>query len=213
MLSRDPSGYDAALRWNAVAGCRRLSHLLARHLEQRLDSADHRQRHAVHVAERLDRRLRVRRVGDRRRWTGEPGQRLRLAGAAERADQARAIGVNTTVRRLRDALAGPLPGLAAQLLMAPEPRIGWDPLKFPEGARDGAALVSRLSARGHHPCRADGAWRAAAQSRGAGVPAWRPRRSGRDLRAGGAARGPGGNRRRSRDRWKCSAGSRRCISP
>ena len=25
--------------------------------------------------------------------------------------------------------------------MAPEPRIGWDPLKFPEGAHDGAALL------------------------------------------------------------------------
>ena len=25
--------------------------------------------------------------------------------------------------------------------MAPSPRIGWDPLKFPEGARDGAALL------------------------------------------------------------------------
>ena len=25
--------------------------------------------------------------------------------------------------------------------MAPSPRIGWDPLKFPDGARDGAALV------------------------------------------------------------------------
>src|SRR5689334_9037500 len=25
--------------------------------------------------------------------------------------------------------------------MAPEPRVGWDPLKFPEGARDGAALL------------------------------------------------------------------------
>jgi 8-oxo-dGTP pyrophosphatase MutT (NUDIX family) len=25
--------------------------------------------------------------------------------------------------------------------MAPAPRMGWDPLKFPEGARDGAALV------------------------------------------------------------------------
>jgi 8-oxo-dGTP pyrophosphatase MutT (NUDIX family) len=34
-----------------------------------------------------------------------------------------------------------LPGLDAQLKMAPEPRIGWDPLKFPEGARDGAALL------------------------------------------------------------------------
>ena len=25
--------------------------------------------------------------------------------------------------------------------MAPEPRLGWDPLKFPDGARDGAALL------------------------------------------------------------------------
>lgn len=35
----------------------------------------------------------------------------------------------------------PLPGLDAQLRMAPNPRVGWDPLKFPEGARDGAALL------------------------------------------------------------------------
>lgn len=34
-----------------------------------------------------------------------------------------------------------MPGLDAQLRMAPEPRVGWDPLKFPEGARDGAALL------------------------------------------------------------------------
>ena len=42
---------------------------------------------------------------------------------------------------MREALLRPLPGLDAQLRMAPEPRLGWDPLKFPEGARDGAALV------------------------------------------------------------------------
>ena len=35
----------------------------------------------------------------------------------------------------------PLPGLDAQLRLAPSPRIGWDPLKFPEGAKDGAALL------------------------------------------------------------------------
>ena len=35
----------------------------------------------------------------------------------------------------------PLPGLDAQLRMAPSPRLGWDPLKFPEGAADGAALL------------------------------------------------------------------------
>lgn len=45
------------------------------------------------------------------------------------------------VARLRDALSRPLPGLDAQLKMSPEPRLGWDPLKFPEGARDGAALL------------------------------------------------------------------------
>jgi 8-oxo-dGTP pyrophosphatase MutT (NUDIX family) len=45
------------------------------------------------------------------------------------------------VGRLRLGLARPLPGLDAQLRMAPAPRMGWDPLKFPEGARDGAALV------------------------------------------------------------------------
>jgi 8-oxo-dGTP pyrophosphatase MutT (NUDIX family) len=46
-----------------------------------------------------------------------------------------------TVAKLREALSKPLPGLDAQLRMAPEPRVGWDPLKFPEGARDGAALL------------------------------------------------------------------------
>ena len=45
------------------------------------------------------------------------------------------------VTRLREALSGPLPGLDAQLKMAPSPRLGWDPLKFPEGARNGAALL------------------------------------------------------------------------
>jgi 8-oxo-dGTP pyrophosphatase MutT (NUDIX family) len=34
-----------------------------------------------------------------------------------------------------------LPGLDAQLRMAPSPRVGWDPLKFPEGAINGAALL------------------------------------------------------------------------
>ena len=46
-----------------------------------------------------------------------------------------------TVAKLRDALSRPLPGLDAQLRMAPSPRLNWDPLKFPEGARDGAALL------------------------------------------------------------------------
>ena len=45
------------------------------------------------------------------------------------------------IGRLREALAGPLAGLAAQLRMAPSPRMGWDPLTFPDGAKDGAGLV------------------------------------------------------------------------
>ena len=49
--------------------------------------------------------------------------------------------MNTLVDRLREALSRPLPGLDAQLKMSPEPRLGWDPLKFPEGARDGAVLL------------------------------------------------------------------------
>lgn len=46
------------------------------------------------------------------------------------------------VKQLQDALLSrPLPGLDAQLRMAPSPRAGWDPLKVPEGTRDGAALI------------------------------------------------------------------------
>ena len=45
------------------------------------------------------------------------------------------------VSQLRAALARPLPGLEAQLVMAPKPRAGWDPLKFPDDARAGAALL------------------------------------------------------------------------
>ena len=43
--------------------------------------------------------------------------------------------------RLRQALAAPLPGLEAQLRMAPRPRVGWDPDRVPDGLRDAAALV------------------------------------------------------------------------
>jgi 8-oxo-dGTP pyrophosphatase MutT (NUDIX family) len=49
--------------------------------------------------------------------------------------------VINSVARLREALSRPLPGLEAQVRMAPVPRHGWDPLKFPEGAHDGAALL------------------------------------------------------------------------
>jgi 8-oxo-dGTP pyrophosphatase MutT (NUDIX family) len=43
--------------------------------------------------------------------------------------------------RLREALSRPLPGLDAQLRMAPSPRPGWDPLKVPDGAANGAGLL------------------------------------------------------------------------
>jgi 8-oxo-dGTP pyrophosphatase MutT (NUDIX family) len=45
------------------------------------------------------------------------------------------------IQRLLEALAKPLPGLDAQLRMAPTPRLGWDPFKVPSGTRDGAALL------------------------------------------------------------------------
>ena len=45
------------------------------------------------------------------------------------------------IKRLQEALTRPLPGLEAQLRMAPSPRVGWDPLKVPDGTRDGAALL------------------------------------------------------------------------
>lgn len=40
-----------------------------------------------------------------------------------------------------EALARPLPGVEAQLRMAPRPRVGWDPHRFPDGLREGAALL------------------------------------------------------------------------
>ena len=49
--------------------------------------------------------------------------------------------MTTIISRLRAALSKPLPGLEAQLRMAPNPRSGWDPLKFPDDARAGAALL------------------------------------------------------------------------
>lgn len=47
----------------------------------------------------------------------------------------------TLERRLRRALLPPLPGLEAQLRMAPQPRVGWDPEHPPADLRDAAALV------------------------------------------------------------------------
>ena len=43
--------------------------------------------------------------------------------------------------RLRQVLAAPLPGLPAQLRLAPTPRTGWDPFLVPAGLRAAAALV------------------------------------------------------------------------
>ena len=42
---------------------------------------------------------------------------------------------------LRAQLAASLPGLDAQLLMAPQPRPGWDPQTLPSGLRDAAGLL------------------------------------------------------------------------
>jgi 8-oxo-dGTP pyrophosphatase MutT (NUDIX family) len=43
--------------------------------------------------------------------------------------------------RIRLALQDPLPGLDAQLRLAPSPRVGWDPHVLPSGLRDAAGLV------------------------------------------------------------------------
>jgi 8-oxo-dGTP pyrophosphatase MutT (NUDIX family) len=43
--------------------------------------------------------------------------------------------------RLIDGLTRGLPGVDAQLRMAPRPRVGWDPHRFPDGLREGAALL------------------------------------------------------------------------
>jgi len=49
--------------------------------------------------------------------------------------------IDRSTHALRAALAAPLPGLAAQLLMAPSPRHGWDPRLVPPRLRDAAALL------------------------------------------------------------------------
>ena len=64
---------------------------------------------------------------------------------AGHADQAAAVadeaGLPLTTFVCVQRCQGPLPGLDAQLTMAPSPRLGWDPLKFPAGATNGAALL------------------------------------------------------------------------
>lgn len=49
--------------------------------------------------------------------------------------------MNAIEARLREGFARGLPGVDAQLRMAPRPRIGWDPHRFPDGLRESAALV------------------------------------------------------------------------
>lgn len=49
--------------------------------------------------------------------------------------------VSPFTSRLRAALDAPLPGLDAQLRLAPTPRTGWDPHHVPEGLRPAAGLV------------------------------------------------------------------------
>lgn len=49
--------------------------------------------------------------------------------------------MRATADALRDRLTRPLPGLDAQLRMAPRPRPGWDPHALPAGLRDAAALI------------------------------------------------------------------------
>lgn len=50
--------------------------------------------------------------------------------------------------QLREALARPLPGLEAQMHMAPAPRVGWDPAMVPAGLRDAAGLILLYPMRG-----------------------------------------------------------------
>jgi 8-oxo-dGTP pyrophosphatase MutT (NUDIX family) len=49
--------------------------------------------------------------------------------------------VEHLANRIRLALREPLPGLDAQLRMAPSPRVGWDPQALPAGLRSAAGLI------------------------------------------------------------------------
>lgn len=72
-------------------------------------------------------------------WPPAPrlvNRRVRSLGVSDDLETHRRLEM-----QLRARLAGPLPGLAAQLRLAPSPRVGWDPDRVPEGLRDAAALV------------------------------------------------------------------------
>lgn len=64
-------------------------------------------------------------------------------------------------QHLRDAFARGLPGLTAQLRLAPMPRVGWDPHQVPAGLRDAAALLLVYPE--------EGAWRLPLTVRGAAL--------------------------------------------
>ena len=112
MLSRDPSGYDATMRWNASPGA------VAYRIYWR-DTWSNDWQHSQTIGnvtqftleERLDRRLRVRRVGDRRGRQREPGQRVRIAGAARSAAEEVIRELPARVRRLGSRRCAPPIGL------------------------------------------------------------------------------------------------------
>jgi 8-oxo-dGTP pyrophosphatase MutT (NUDIX family) len=56
--------------------------------------------------------------------------------------------LDTLVARLAARLREPLPGVDAQLLMAPRPRTGWRPQSLPDGLRPAAALILLYPADG-----------------------------------------------------------------
>jgi len=58
------------------------------------------------------------------------------------------VRFDDVVRSVERALAGGLPGAAAQVLMAPTPRPGWEPGVLHPDARTGAALLLVFSAEG-----------------------------------------------------------------
>lgn len=70
--------------------------------------------------------------------SGAPEEETRFAVTT---DSGRTKGTEEIERRLLAAFSRPLPGVAAQIRLAPAPRPGWDPHNMPEGLRDGAALL------------------------------------------------------------------------